>query len=526
MTPQRSAPWLVPAFVAFALVTLAVLMQGQDANWDLRNYHLYTPIALMDGRLDQDIAAAQLQTWHNPVLDFPLAWLVRAGASGWLVSLWLALPAFIALLFALRLMDGLWPAQRSTLRTVVAGLVAVSGAAVLSGTGTSFNDAFVAAGVLPALWWAVDSQGRRGVWATWLPVGLLAGAAAGLKLTAAMYCVGFAAAAMVAGPLRSLPARLLALAVGGIVAASITAGPWAWRLWLDHGNPLFPYFNQWFQSPDALSLPYKDERFLPLGWFDRLMVPFHLLVSGRRYSETSLADPRLLLGLIAMGAWIFQWLKARRETLTQSRTASSPWLTVVFAVVSYCIWVYLYGIYRYLYALDLVLAVLLVGMLSASVPGRFHKTALVVCMVVVIAVTDQPKWGRQPFSSPMVSVRFPALAHDSLVVLAEDEPLGHAVAFLPSRVAAISVYNNFMDPERCTRLQAKAEARIRQHGGPMYLLRTSREVPATHGRYEVYGLSISGECLPVADSLVPLQLCPLSREVVIPPRCPWSAPGR
>ena len=168
--PSPSKDWQLPAIVAFVYVALAVLAQGQDNNWDLRNYHLYTPIALMEARLGMDIAVAQLQSWHNPTLDFPLAWLVKAGAPGWLVSLWLALPAFIALFFALRLMDLLWPAQRSTFRTWIAGLLAVSGAAVLPSIGTSFNDAFVAAGILPALWWMADSHGKRGAWATWLPL--------------------------------------------------------------------------------------------------------------------------------------------------------------------------------------------------------------------------------------------------------------------------------------------------------------------------------------------------------------------
>lgn len=102
MPGQPRSAWTVPLLVSLLLVLLATLVQGQDRNWDLRNYHLYTPSALMDGRIEQDIAAAQMQTWHNPTLDFPFAWMVHAGLPGWLVSLWLALPAFIALLFGLR----------------------------------------------------------------------------------------------------------------------------------------------------------------------------------------------------------------------------------------------------------------------------------------------------------------------------------------------------------------------------------------------------------------------------------------
>lgn len=525
MQSPNLVAWRLPALVALVYIALAVIVQGQDANWDLLNYHLYTPIALMEGRMAGDIAVAQLQTWHNPALDFPLAAMVRAGAPGWLVSLWLALPAFIALFFALRLMDLLWPERRSTFRTWIAGLLAVSGAAVLPSVGTSFNDAFVAAGVLPALWWMADSHGRRGAWATWLPIGLMAGAAAGLKLTAAMYCIGFIAAALVAGPLRALPLRVAALAVGGVTAATITAGPWAWQLWQDYGNPLFPYFNQWFQSPDALPLPHKDMRFVPVGWYDRLMVPFHLLIESGRYSESKLADPRLLLGFVALAVWAVRWLRS------QPRPAGiAPWPVIAFALTSYAVWVYLYGIYRYVYALELLLAVSFMGVLSGLLPKRWLRTSMFIALVLVVALTHRPGWGRQRFSTPMVNVEFPALEQGAMVLLAGTEPLAHAVAFLPPTVPALSLRNNFMSPDACTGLQAQVEARISQHQGPLYLLRQTPEAAEAAQAappYQFYGLGLQGACVPVIDSLQAIELCPLVR-VTIPaaPICSLPTPDR
>ena len=519
--PAPSKDWQLPAIVAFVYVALAVLAQGQDNNWDLRNYHLYTPIALMEARLGMDIAVAQLQSWHNPTLDFPLAWLVKAGAPGWLVSLWLALPAFIALFFALRLMDLLWPAQRSTFRTWIAGLLAVSGAAVLPSIGTSFNDAFVAAGILPALWWMADSHGKRGAWATWLPIGLLAGAAAGLKLTAAMYCIGFIAAALVAGPLRALPMRILALAIGGVSAAAITAGPWAWHLWQEHANPLFPYFNQWFQSPDALPQPHKDMRFVPVGWYDSLMVPFHLLFESRRYSESRLSDPRLLLGFLALAVWLVRWLRTRPRPL-----GMAPWPLLAFTLASYAVWVHLYGIYRYVYALELLLAVSFMGVLSSLLPRRWPRTLMFIALVLVVAATHKPSWGRQSFSAPMVSVQFPPLEDKALVLLADMDPLAHAVAFLPANVPALSLRNNFMSPQVCTDLQAKVESRVRAHQGSLYLLRQTSETGSNETPFDVYGLELQGECMPVDNSLQALELCPLTRDATpTAVLCPLPATG-
>lgn len=514
--PSVRSSWTVPLATAGILTLLALAVQGQDANWDLRNYHLYTPVALMDGRFWQDIAAGQLQTWHNPALDFPFAWMVHAGLPGWLVSLWLALPAFLALAFALRLMDQAWPEGRSGLRTGAAGLVAVTGASVLPTIGTTFNDAFVAAGMLAALWWVIDSRGQRGIWATWLPAGFLAGMAAGLKLTGALYCLAFIAVALAAGPWRGIPPRLLALGVGGTVGAALAAGPWAFLLWQEHGNPLFPYFNQWFQSPDALAQPHKDLRFVPQG-LDTLLVPFHLLFESYRYSEIKLADPRILLGFAAL---FVAWFSTRRKT------DPGPRILLVFALASFAVWTKLYGIYRYLFALELVSSIAIVAMLAHWLPVRTRRAGLVLAALALVGMTDRPHWGREPFGTPMVDVRFPPLPDDSLVVLGTTEPLGYAVAFLPRDVPAISLYNNFMAPDRCTRLQARVETRVRTHAGPIFLLREPPGAEAAGTPWQAYGLVQHAPCQPVSSNIGKLELCPLVREATPPTACAWPPADR
>ncbi|ALN82490.1 glycosyltransferase 87 family protein [Lysobacter antibioticus] len=524
--PAERVSWRPTALVALFFTLLAALVQRQDANWDLRNYHLYTPLAWLDGRLGYDIAAAQMQTWHNPIADLPFALLVRGGASGWLVMVWLALPSFIALLFGLRLLDALMPAQRSRLRTWMAGLVAITGAAVYPGTAATFNDHIVGAFVLAGLWWAVDSFRRRGAWATWLPVGLLAGIAAGLKLTAVMYCLGFIAMALCAGPLKQLPARLVALAIGGALGAALSWGPWGWYLWEHHGNPLFPYFNHWFHSPDALFSERRDLRFLPKTALDALNVPLRLLRKNNDFSEASLADARLLLGFGAFAVWL--WLRGKRgaeaasvlpvaaDASQQREAAASYWPLLAFVVVSYTFWLGVYSIYRYLYPLELLFSVLIVGVISVAFARRWSRTALVVGALLVIAPTKHPGWGRDPFRSPMISVEFPALPADSLVVTSTETPIGHAVAFLPRGVPALAIRNNFMDPQQCTRLQARVESRIAGHDGPLWLLRPVEVDTVAAERMTLYGLRVDGACRRVADSLAEIELCPLARTPFTP----------
>jgi len=529
-----------PFLLSAVLCLLAMLWQGQDASWDLLNYHLYTPLAWLEGRLfavpggamldgvpvPLDVAAAQLQTWHNPLLDLPLAVWVREGGSGVLVSAWLCLPVVVAVGFALRTMDLLWPAGRSWGRTLFAALAGMSGAAVLPAVGTSFNDAFVAAFVLAALWWVVDSHGKRGPWATWLPVGVLAGAAAGLKLTSAIHCVGFLAAALCAGPGRWRLMRVLALGVGGVSGFVSTWGYWGWQVWQQYGNPLFPYFNQWFASPDAAALPHTDERFQLANAWDWVLVPFQLWVPSTRFSEMAVADPRILLGLAALGLGLVLAWRGQRAGVASGASAQAQedrvpaWdrllPVAVFVVAAFAAWACVYGIYRYLFALELLCAMLFAATLHAWVAPRWRWACLPLALVALDAATDPPRWGRQPFHTPMVEVQWPALPADAMVVTSGIVPMAHAVAFLQQPVPVLSVYNNFMAPTRCTGLQRQVEARIRAHAGSLWLLRPVEDVSAAWTRVQAYDLDVEGLCLPVQDSLMALELCPLRRTAFRP----------
>jgi hypothetical protein len=487
------------------------LRLGQDANWDLRNYHLYNPHAWLHGRLATDIAPAQQQTWHNPLLDLPLYLL--ADAPGWIAGLWLVLPFVLALACLLRLHAHLLGARASVGGQVALALLATTGAAALSTLGTSLNDAFVAAGVLGAGWWLV----RKGAPSDrdWLVAGALLGGVTGLKLTAAPYCLALAVAASVAGPARHAPLRLAWLALGGVLGLALTFAWWGWTVHRLHGSPVFPYFNAWFHSPDAPPKQFADLRFRPASVVDAMAIPLRLLQTSARYSELLLRDPRLLLGLLA-GAWL-AW---------RHRRAAATWPLAAFFGAGFALWAGMYGIYRYALPLELLSCLFVVLALDALPRGRL--VALALATLAIFHFTLVPDWGREPFGPRFAAVTWPALPPGSLVVTATWEPIAYAAIGLPDDIAWVSARNNFMAPPVCTRLQAQVEQRLRTHPGPIYLLRplagddADREALAPD-----YGLDIAGACGTVVSNLGALSLCPLRRE----PRPPFCAgiaapPGR
>jgi hypothetical protein len=506
--PPPLRAWI--AALAIGVPVLGLLL-GQDANWDLRNYHLYGPHAWLHGRWAIDVAPAQMQSWHNPLADLPL-YLLR-DAPGWVGALWLTAP-FVAALACLLLMYVRLAGSAATRGGLVAlALVAATGASAFSALGTSFNDAFVAAGVLGAGWVLLRTRmpGAR----EWVVAGALLGAAAGLKLTAATYCVALAAAAAVAGPWRGAPVRLAWLALGGLAGFALTFGWWGWTLQGLHGSPVFPYFNDVLHAADAPPLAHGDLRFRPAGWLDVLLVPAYLLGKTQRYSEMVIRDPRLALGLVS-GAWL-AW-KHRAEPAARALSA--------FFVVGLGLWAMQYGVYRYVLPLEL-LACLFLVLAIARVP-RARTTVLVVATLAAAGWTDHPNWGRTRFGPDFASVAWPALPRDSMVVTAGWSPVAYAAIGLPDDVPLLSAYNNFMRPTTCSRMQAQVEARLRDHAGPLFLLRE----PAGDAEGEAqlaaaYGLSIGGACGTVESNLGTLSLCPL-RRAPRPPTCAPSAaaPGR
>src|ERR1700744_3906495 len=88
LPPPHSASRLlvfcILATAPFAFGLLALWL-GQDANWDLRNYHWYNAYAILNGRYDIDILPSQTPWFYNPALDVPfylLATHVSAKVAG------------------------------------------------------------------------------------------------------------------------------------------------------------------------------------------------------------------------------------------------------------------------------------------------------------------------------------------------------------------------------------------------------------------------------------------------------------
>lgn len=508
MLPANKADTVADRLWIFGLAALlpitAMLLLGFDANWDLKNYHLYNVHAWFTGRMEMDIAPAQQQSWHNPLLDVPLYLIVTSGLSAYWSSAWLTVPYIVAIFFLLRLQRALSPSPPSRVSQSVLAILALTGAATYSTLALSMNDGFVAAAILAGLLLVLDQEQETNQHRSWLWAGIVAGAVMGLKLTAFFYCLGLACSALVGGHWQAKFQRLIQLALGGITGFILTYGYWGWQLLATHRNPFFPYFNNVFHSPDALPLSWADIRFRPDSLWDALLSPVHLLSRSNRFSELTLSDPRLLIGLLALFGL---WMIFKRKFPDGSSLRNRIGILLVFFVSSFLLWIGQYGIYRYALTLELLGCLALVLLVQCLPRGR--NIALFLAALLVSADTKRQDWGHTKSAAPMAGISSPAIPSDSLVVIASGEPLAYVALGLPLSVPLIGVSNNMMSPELCTRLQVRARRAISRHPGPLWLL-SSDEAGAEQGQSVLsrhYGLQPAGDCLPFVSSLGKAHLC-------------------
>ncbi|HVJ62468.1 MAG TPA: glycosyltransferase 87 family protein, partial [Tahibacter sp.] len=232
---------IVLAMIGMLAFGLAAFALGQSNNWDLCNYHWYDGWAWLTGRGDADLAAAQLQTWFNPLLPAALYALLS--------SLPPALGTFalgavqggnlvLAYLVARALLPG-----RPRWFVVVVAVVGVTGATQLGELGATFGDNLLTLFLLGALALVVERVDRPRA----LLAGLCVGVAVGIKLTVAPFAAGIVLALpALAGNRRDALALFACAAVAALCGFLASGGFWMLELWQRYGNPLFPLFGTWF----------------------------------------------------------------------------------------------------------------------------------------------------------------------------------------------------------------------------------------------------------------------------------------
>ena len=497
-----------------------------DANWDLRNYHYYNAWGLLTGRLDRDLLVSQIPSFYNPLLDVPFflaAQFLPARLIAFLLGAVAGLNLNLLTLLGERLLTIGPPARRLAVAWGLA-LAGGTGAVTLSELGTVFYDNILSLGFFASLllllrgWEDLPTlpAGRRLLRAAvaGLPVGL----AFGLKQSTVMFPIACDLALLLtlSADWRRNIVAAFGFGLGVLAATAAGGGGWMWHLWASYGIPVFPQFNQIFQSPWALASDYRDTQYLTLSPWQKLVFPALFSADSRLAAEIEFRDFRILAAflLLPLAALARACGKTPADGLTGRRASA---LVMTAAAIAYLIWLKMFGIYRYLTPLEM-LAPLLVVLAADSLPaGRRTRLGLALAVVAGLLATTRPGvWIRVPFSHRAVEVSLPAIADPAhtAVILAGHEPLSFLLPAFPPEISFWRIDSTFTNPDQTEVIFNRVMAeRIREHQGPLLALFIPTERQDVTARLGQLGLTIEdGLCRPVTSPIgaAPYALCPLA----------------
>jgi len=505
------------AFLAAMVVGwgLFVVCLGKDMSWDFRNYHWYIPYAFLNGRSALDISVAHQATYYNPMLDVPF-YLLATHTKSWFA------------LFVLGAAQGanaipLYAMARSILRVANAQIVSavltilcMTGGLTVSLSGTTYYDPIMSVFILSALALVIVHRHRLDL-PTAFNAGVLVGIPVGLKLPEAPFALGLAAAlAMLPGTLARRGARVLVAGVGGFIGVLLFAGYWYLHLYHVTGNPLFPYFNQYFHSPLALTASYRDTRFLPHDLHHALILPLLFSIDWHVADDLPFQDIRVGLAYVLVIVTVPLWLIGRRAREPMVATDAMAAL-FAFAIVSYIAWISIFAIYRYIVLLEILAPILIAGAIALwPISARARWTIAAVLLLLCAVTMRTGIMTRAPLGDPYVQVTMPPIVDPdhSMMLMAGNAPMGFLAPSVPHQVPIIRIDGWMIQPKDGSRLTAQARARVDAFKGDLYVIFDTYEIARAADALADYGLALDQKsCGDIETNLTgDYRFCPVTRK--------------
>lgn len=210
-------------------------------------------------------------------------------------------------------------------------------------------------------------------------------------------------------------AQALCATAAVIAGVGVGLGQWSAWLWRTFGNPVFPLFNNVFQSPYAPQGAAVSGRFVvhtPWDMIERLwqMATFRSFTM----TEAFVPDFRPLLAAILLLLAVVRLLAGHSSLRPASQVAGRADVQLfILLVTAYPIWLMSSGNARYVIAWFMLLGVGMMRALQVAIPQRAASAAAVIVVLVQsilyighgnLRFIDEP-WDDRPFVSATVAPR-------------------------------------------------------------------------------------------------------------------------
>ena len=411
---RRRVHSMAVVLTALSVTVWYAVSRGQDFNFDQRLYHIGVPFLLSHGTFWSSIAPATITAYFNPYVLEAQYWLLQRTAPVEFAATLALCQSLSFILAGVICSDIAVPPRRwiGSIQAFLGFLLCLLAPVALSEAGTTFIDLVTSVPVLAA-YMLLLSRGRRfGYAPSGALSGVLLGIATALKLTNGVFALGMVGFALAGTEsLRTRVAWMSACTAAAMLAYLVVGGPWQLQLWSHFHNPIFPYYNSIFKSPDFPWVNYYDRRFAvhsvldiwryPLAWVrpwwhlgGRLDIATGLPIPS---SELTFADPRWIVAV--GGATLFVVALAVFWGWSHRRLAD-PATGLIFAfLIDYVVWIRQFDIHRYAITLDILCGAVILVLVTSFRSTVFRVSFLALAVVASWRMMQVPDWGHLPWKT-------------------------------------------------------------------------------------------------------------------------------
>lgn len=449
--------------ILIGLLTLSGIVSvllGQDRSWDLANYHIYNVHAFLNGRIGYDITPCGIQSYFNPIIDFPYYFMSRylnnyPKLVSFLQGQYYGLYLFI--IYKLNILIFINKSVEKKILIIISLLISATGCMVLLEIGTTFNDIQISTLILLALYillkFLFDQDSKKRTLLI-LSAGILLGIATGLKLTAAIFSLSIFLVTCcflkkISSPLKSI----FLLLIGQIIGFVIIDGYWMYLIYEHFKNPFFPYFNDIFKSPLITAESYKDIRLFPEKTIEWIFYPFYWPKSGNyTVFEFCFVDYRycfMYVSILILLFFKFIPIKISKTVNTEISKYLEPnkmLFLILFVFVSYLIWLKTFSVLRYALPLEALSGIIIVILLlHIKTLTKSTKLTIVISILILLLLLmttkcpDANKEFRKKFSNKLIEFEDLNFQDNSVIVLAGGFPISIIAPYQNQNVRYINL---------------------------------------------------------------------------------------
>lgn len=358
-----------------------------DYNWDRAMYHDYIYKAWTNGWLETDWQAAGINTWLNPIGEFPIH-LLQLIFNQYLGRLLLAcLILNITFLILIRIYTIIFPEEQNHSAYILSAASILCAPYFLSELGTTFQNSLTTPLVLASITSILkcnDSGEKRNQ----ILSGFLIGFAVAIKYTNVIYLIALLPV------LQYLKLGFKKFLVGFCVGSCQLA---IWSIYVFHStkSPIFPFYNQFFRSPFYPDVNFRDQRWVFSG-VESLITLVSANLFGRPISELKAIEIPISLNIILIFLGLLTFLK-NKITNNSKKYGKKANAILLWYWISFTMWAILFFYSRYLIPVEVISVILLVLLISRldfkdKIPNLKFAKYLIFIIVTLQLLSPVPNW--------------------------------------------------------------------------------------------------------------------------------------